>query len=115
MIFTKYPSHGRFWHCPFSREWVEMMARAAKACKDVTAERVEKAFNRESMVDYVLPPSDFLSEPQDARGLPLSMCHDDDEMRTCCDVYDYTSIPYIVVSNGYNDWPLEQWEPVLRA
>ena len=114
MILSKEPSLGGRWHCPFSREWLDKMRRAAKACKNVTAERVEQAFNRESYAEYVLPPSDFLSEPQDARGLPVWMS-DNHDVRTRCDVYDYTSIPDVVVSNGYNDWTLEQWEVVLRA
>ena len=53
----------------------------------------------------------FLDEPQDARGLPLSWCREYEERHkdwpTACEsIYDYDSIPDVVVTDGDVDWEL---------
>ena len=86
-----------------------MMRRAVKHCESLSAEYIERTIDNEWMT-YRLPPGDFLSEAQDARGLPMSYC---DKMRhgnypKCCTaIYDYGSVPEIVVTNGHDDWPLD--------
>ena len=91
------------------------MARAAKYCGTLTAGQVEAAFRRiDSGAYYVVPPGDFLEEPQDARGLPLSYGNGRD-VPTCCATYDYDSLPDAVVTNGHDDWPLTMTEMVLTA
>lgn len=98
------------WHCPFPRWWVEQMKRAAKACKNLSEADMAGALNRE--IDYYyIPPGDFLSEEQDARGLPMSYCRKEAERykdwpECCTAIYDYDSIPEMVVTNGYDDWPM---------
>ena len=87
------------------------MARAAKICEPLTAEQIEAAYIRLERCDYYeLPPGDFLSNPQDARGLPVGY---DDSFGSDvkCDVYDYDSIPFVVITNGHDDWPLTIWKP----
>lgn len=112
-------SHDGVWHCPYPPEWVEKMKRAAKCCYPLSSENIEAALNRESR-HYKLPPCDFLSEWQDARGLPMSWCDDYDrrhnEWPTCCTaIYDYDSIPDVVATNGDDDWPFEQRLKILQA
>ena len=109
------------WHCPFSIDWVERKKQAAKICGHISAQQIEAACMRIGSGEYYqLPPGDFLSEPQDARGLPLSYCREEERRDrnhpTCCTaIYDYDSVPDMVISNGHDDWPLRVWEPVLRA
>ena len=110
MIYNRGTPYGGVWHCPYSREWVERMKRAAKHCERLSSEYIEMVIDGEYR-SYKLPPGDFLSEPQDARGLPLSWCFRyENEHRNwpkCCTaIYDYDSIPEIVVTNGEDDWPL---------
>ena len=123
MIYDKEPvgfPDGQ-WHCPFQREWVETKARAAKDCELMTAGQIEAALLRiENGEFFRLPPVDFLSEEQDARGLPLSWCEEEKRRYknhpTCCTaIYDYDSIPDVMISNGHDDWPLKIWEPILKA
>ena len=95
------------------------MKRAVKRCKGVSAAQVEAALNRE-YVYYHIPPGDFLSEPQDARGLPLSFCNREALRHRkypggCTAIYDYDSIPEMVITNGYDDWPLVRPDRVLHA
>lgn len=117
---TRQRSYGDgVWHCPFSREWVERMKRAAKHCKRLTAEQID-ASDRATEYVYEVPPGDFLSEEHDARGLPLSWCEEEERRYSrhpdCCTaIYDYDSIPDVVITNGEEDWPLKMWEPVLTA
>lgn len=95
------------WHCPFSKEWVKKMAQAARHCMCF--------LEYEHVCD-----EEFLSEPQDARGLPLSWC-DNEERRyrnhpNCCTViYDYDSVPEVVVTNGEDDWGYVQRERMMTA
>lgn len=110
------------WHCPFPPEWVERMARAAKHCRGLTAEQIAES-DRQMEGGEVVPvwaQEDFLSEPQDGRGLPLSWCQREEERHsrwpTCCTAtYDYDSIPELVVTDGEDDWPLRRWERPLTA
>ena len=107
------------WHCPFPMAWVERMKQAAKCCEKLSAEYIEAALDME-VYSYRVPTGDFLDEPQDARGLPLSYCREEERRYrnhpTCCTaIYDYDSIPDVVISNGHDDWPLRMWEPVLMA
>lgn len=123
MIYdSRHRSYGDgVWHCPFPPEWVERMKRAAKRCRFISAEQVDGALKRiENGECYVLPPGDFLSEEQDARGLPLSYCMEEERRYsghpTCCTaIYDYDSIPDVVITDGENDWPLVLHERVLTA
>ena len=96
------------WHCPFSREWVERMKRAASCCRELTTAQIETCLESEWFY-YELPPAEFLSEAQDVRGLPLSWC--DREKRRfgnipegCTAIYDYDSVPEVVLTDGHNDW-----------
>ena len=111
------PGNG-WWNCPFSPAWVERMKRAAKVCEPLTAEQVEAAFAR-TEVYFELPPGDFLSEEQDGRGLPMSWCEKEEERHghwlPFCEIYDYSMIPDVVVTNGEDDWPLRLHARVLTA
>ena len=107
------------WHCPFTPEWVAKMKHAAKRCEFMTAERIEAAINKD-WFEIKLPPGKFLSEPQDARGLPLSFCNREAIRHRnypvgCTAIYDYDSIPEMVITNGYDDWPLVRPGRVLHA
>ena len=107
------------WHCPFTKAWVERMAKAAKHCVILSDEYIEAAVNNYSL-EYVVPPGDFLDEEQDERGLPMSYCREEERRYrnhpTCCTaIYDYDSIPELVVTNGEDDWPLDKRGKVLHA
>ena len=107
------------WHCPFPPKWVAKMANAAKHCKNVTEAQVIATLDN-SPSYYKVPYGDFLSEPQDARGLPLSLCEQEKRRHmgwpdSCTAIYDYDTVPEVVISNGHGDWPLRMWEPVLMA
>jgi hypothetical protein len=107
------------WHCPYPRSWVEMMKRAAKHCENVSEAQVIATLDNAHSY-YEVPPGDFLSEPQDARGLPLSWC-DQERARhrglpdCCVAIYDYDSIPDVVVTNGEKDWAFENYNKILTA
>lgn len=110
MIYEKLRRGDGYWCCPFPQEWVEMMARAAKKCAVFTAEE------EESLADQL----DFLGEPQDARGLPYWYCRQEEERyknnpNCCTSIYDYDSIPEVIVTNGHDDWPLDLWGSLLQA
>lgn len=120
MIYDSSKRGDGIWHCPFTPEWVMRMKRAATHCKIVTEAQVVATLMMESAQYYEIPPGDFLSEPQDPRGLPLSWC--EREKRNyghrpdCCTaIYDYSSIPDIVVTNGHKDWPYDSNNKVLTA
>lgn len=93
------------WHCPFSREWVEKMKRAVSHC----------LLHKVMDVDYY-HTLDCLSEPQDARGLPMSYVIDEErrfkQMKPTPrpPTWDYCTIPEIVATNGLYDWPVRFWE-----
>ena len=101
------------WHCPFPREWVERMKHAAKVCEHLTAAQIASTYQRE-VSNYRVPPGDFLEGPQDARGLPVGygdgLCRN-----VSCDIYDYDSIPDVVVTNGHDDWAYKVKSRVLTA
>jgi hypothetical protein len=92
------------------------MAKAAKHCKKLSAEYIEMQL-RSDVFFIELGPGNFLSEPQDSRGLPILP----PEMRrdwwknSRCEIYDYDSIPDVVVTNGLDDWPLACHPNVLMA
>ena len=93
-----------------------MMARAAKICEKLTAQQIEAAYDRiDNGWYFELPPGDFLSNEQDARGLPPWMQRDDDDVQSRCDIYDYETIPEMVITNGKDDWPYIKYEPILTA
>lgn len=101
------------WHCPFPPEWVERMAHAAQHCALMPAEQIEATLRNQHLF-YKVPPGEYLSEEQDARGLPLSWCAEEAtryaKFPTCCKaIYDYASIPDVVITNGHDDWPLKIW------
>ena len=48
---------------------------------------------------------DFLSKPQNASGMPIGYGGRGGVYVTC-DIYDYDTIPDVVVTNGREDWPL---------
>lgn len=95
------------WHCPFPLEWVERMRRAVKHCEKLSAEYIDRCISNEEYI-YEVPPGDFLSEPQDSRGVPV--WYNDDiiisRLPISCEIYDYSTIPDVVVTNGREDWPL---------
>jgi len=114
MIYDKKPCYGDGqWHCPFPKEWVERMKQAANCCKQLSAEYIEAAIDRE-VYSYRVPPGDFLEEPQDARGLPVGY-GDGLGRNVSCDIYDYDSMPDIIVTNGYDDWAYKVKKRVLTA
>ena len=106
------------WHCPYSKEWIEKMRNAVKVCKQLTEAEID-AFLKGN-TNYKLPRYDVLCEPQDARGLPESWCKKEEErfsrrIGSCIDTYDYFSIPEIVITDGYDDWPMKTKGRVLQA
>ncbi|MBQ1796797.1 MAG: hypothetical protein IIZ88_03405, partial [Prevotella sp.] len=60
-----------------------------------------------------------IDEPQDARGLPESWAAKMERHHSPYydgpGIYDYRSIPDVVITNGHADWPLKIWRPVLHA
>ena len=113
MIYSKGTPGNGVWHCPFSPEWVERMRRAAKHCETLSAEYIERCINNEEYI-YQVPPGDFLSKPQDSRGVPIG--YDNSYQKPIsCEIYDYSTIPDIVVTNGREDWPLCMRRSVLMA
>ena len=118
MIYDSGTPGNGVWHCPFPPEWVERMKRAAKHCEILSAEYIEAAVN--NALEYVVPPGDFLDEEQDERGLPMSYCRKEAERYRdwpdcCVSIYDYDSIPEMVITNGYDDWPIDKRGKVLNA
>ena len=114
MIYDKKPCYGDGrWHCPFPKKWVERMKRAAKCCEQLSAEYIGAAITRE-VYCYRVTPGDFLDEPQDARGLPVGY-GDGLGRNVSCDIYDYDSIPDVVVTNGHDDWAYKVKSRVLTA
>ena len=87
MIYDSGTPGDGVWHCPFTKAWVERMAKAAKHCEMLSAEYIEAAVNNYAL-EHVVPPGDFLDEEQDARGLPMSYCIREQERHrrfpTCC-------------------------------
>lgn len=118
MVFGGNASGDGVWHCPYTPEWLATKKHAAKYCEGLTAKYIDTMDNGESY-DYVLPKMDFLHEPQDVRGLPLSYCREEEERyrewRSFCSIYDYSTIPDVVVSNGDDDWPLQHRGGVMMA
>lgn len=116
MIYSKGTPGNGVWHCPFPPEWVERMRRAAKHCEKLSAEYIERCINNEEYI-YQVPPGDFLSEPQDSRGVPVWYNEDIivSRLPVSCDIYNYDSTPDVVVTDGYNDWPLCLRGSVLMA
>ena len=113
MIYSKGTPGNGVWHCPFSPEWVEQMRRAAKHCEPLSAEYIERCINNEEYI-YQVPPGDFLSTPQDSRGVPIG--YDNGYQKPIsCEIYDYSTIPDVVVTNGREDWPLRVRRSVLMA
>lgn len=120
MIYSKNPCYGDGqWHCPFSEEWVRTMKRAAFRCKFLTKEQIESTLIRD-VYQYRVPTGDFLEEEQDVRGLPLSWCKEE-EMRfmnhptSCTTIYDYDTIPDVVVTNGMVEYEYKTRNQVLTA
>lgn len=119
MIYDRGTPGDGVWHCPYTKAWVERMSKAAMHCRTLPAEYIEAVVNNYDLV-YKVPPGDFLDEEQDARGLPMSYCIRERERHrrfpTCCtSIYDYDSIPEIVITNGEDDWPLDKRGKVLNA
>ena len=113
MIYSKGTPGNGVWHCPFTPEWVEQMRRAAKHCEPLSAEYIERCINNEEYI-YEVPPGDFLSKPQNARGMPIGY-GGRGGVHVTCDIYDYDTIPDVVVTNGREDWPLRVRRSVLMA
>lgn len=99
------------WHCPFPPEWVVKMAQIAKDLGSLTEEMMVILHGPKS---YKRPRLEWLNEPQDARGLPLTYCDNDETNHVCRATWDYDSIPDVVITNGYDDWPLRLWEPTIH-
>ncbi len=95
------------------------MAKAAKYCEMLSAMYIEATVNNHAL-EYVVPPGNFLDEEQDERGLPMSYCRKEAERyrnwpNCCTAIYDYDSIPEVVITNGKDDWPLDKRGKVLNA
>ena len=92
------------------------MRRAAKHCKKLSAEYIETQL-RSEVLFIELGPGNFLSGPQDSRGLPILPTEKRREwwQNSRCEIYDYSSIPDVVVTNGRDDWPLVYHPSVLMA
>lgn len=112
MIYSKEVSNGGVWHCPFSSEWVEKMRLAAAICKKMDEEQIERRLFGTEQEDT--QKEHFLSIPQDERGLPEGYINRL-TIQISCDIYDYDSIPDVVINNGYADWPFNQRFNVLTA
>ena len=94
------------------------MKRAAKHCDQLADDFIEKMLSTEVFA-YDLPRMDFLDEEQDARGLPMSYCKKEEDRyghwRSFCSIYDYSTIPDVVVTNGDDDWPLQHRGGVMMV
>lgn len=113
MIYSKGTPSGGVWHCPFPPSWVEKMRRAAKHCETLSAEYIARCISNEEYI-YQVPSGDFLSKPQDSRGVPIG--YDNSYQKPIsCEIYDYRTIPDVVVTNGREDWPLCVRRSVLMA
>ncbi len=113
MIYSKGTPGNGVWHCPFTPEWVERMRQAAMHCELLSAEYIERCINNEEYI-YQVHPDDFLSMPQDSRGVPIG--YDNSYQKPIsCEIYDYSTIPDVVVTNGREDWPLRVRRSVLMA
>jgi len=113
-------------------EWLRRKAYAAKICQTLTDEQVLSVPSDLDIKDGHYEhhgerlPGRWKSrlhvpidEPQDERGLPESWAA---EMERHYDpyydgpaIYDYRSVPDVVITNGHEDWPLKIWRPVLHA
>lgn len=107
------------WHCPYTPEWIAKMKHVVETCKHLTAAHID-AMDLHEALCYRIPPGDFLSEPQDARGLPMSYCRMEAEKYKdypdCCTaIYDYDSIPELVITNGHDEWTYNTQGKVLQA
>lgn len=107
------------WHCPFPPGWVSKMANAAKHCENVTEAQVIATLDNAPSY-YKVPPGEFLSEPQDTRGLPLSWCEQEKRRHvgwpdSCTAIYDYDTVPEVVVTDGNDDRPLVQHNRLIMA
>ena len=113
MIYDGSPHNGSDgqWHCPFPLEWVERMRRAVKHCEKLSAEYISRCISNDEYI-YQVPDGDFIGGPQGRRVIPL---HYISRLPIKCDVYDYSTIPDIVVTNGREDWPLCTRGSVLMA
>ena len=113
MIYDGSPHNGSDgqWHCPFPLEWVERMRRAVKHCEKLSAEYISRHVSNEEYI-YQMPDGDFISGPQGRRVMSL---HYINRLPVRCDVYDYSTIPDVVVTNGREDWPLRVTGLVLMA
>lgn len=98
MIFSKTRNvNDGEWHCPYSREWLKQVRHTVNMCLQN---------EQRKPILYDIPNQmEFLSEPQDERGMPLSW-RQDNENESCTATYDYCTIPDVVVTNGYDDWEL---------
>ena len=92
------------------------MRRAAKHCETLSAEYIDRCISNEEYT-YQVPHGDFLSEPQDSRWLPVWYNEDIiiSRLPINCEIYDYSTIPDVVVTNGREDWPLCVRGSVLMA
>ena len=89
------------------------MRRAVKHCETLSAEYIARCISNDDYI-YQVPDGDFLSCPQDSRGLPIGYGNGS-RLPISCDIYDYSTIPDIVVTNGREDWPLCVRGSVLMA
>lgn len=112
MIYSKDVSYGGVWHCPFPPEWVEKMRQAAAVCKKLAEEQIERRLFSTEEEDT--QKEHFLSIPQDERGLPEGYINSL-TIQISCDIYDYDTIPDVVMNNGYADWPFKQRFNILTA
>ena len=106
------------WHCPYSKEWIKRMRKIVRHCKRLTEQQLDAMFN--GSIHMVPVPGEYLNEPQDPRGLPLSWveeeeCRYKNHPTSCTAIYDYCTIPEVVITNGEDDWPLARRRVVITA
>ena len=106
MRYDRGPSRGDgVWHCPFDEEWIADMKKLVNKSK---RKRIKRKDTGRTQLEC-------LSEPQDSRGLPLSYCVEEEKRFNQHPIprpaiYDYSTIPEIVATNGLYDWPVRFWE-----
>lgn len=113
MIYSKDTPGSGVWHCPFPPSWVEKMKRAVQHCENLSAEYIERTMENDWM-SLSLPPGNFLSQPQNARGMPIGY-DGRGGVHVTCDIYDYDTIPDVVITNGHEDWPIPPRFKKLQA
>ena len=94
------------------------MRKIVRHCKRLTEQQLDAMFN--GSIHMVPVPGEYLNEPQDPRGLPMSWVEEEERRYshhpTCCNaIYDYSTIPEVVITNGEDEWPLARRRVAVTA